>query len=115
MTPDDQARALEKAMRDDCTILDDLPDKGWVSVRVESLVERIASALRATRPTWTDARPTTPGWYWWRLELGCNPVPMHIMICNDGSLAELTANGPLLAGCHFGGQWAKIEMPEDKP
>lgn len=113
MTHDAQARALVQAMRDDSTILDDLPDSGWVSVKIEDLVVHIADHIRAARPTWTDERPTEPGWYAWRLY--DDEDAEVVKVCIEGERIFFLRVGNVDQVERSKGQWARIEMPEEKP
>ena len=45
MTHEERAREIVKRMVDDHTILDDVPDRGWVSIKIHELEQSIAAAL----------------------------------------------------------------------
>lgn len=115
MTPDDQARALIEAhglSYGDVMML----TKGNGTTEI---CERIVKLLQSSRPTWTDARPTVPGEYWWRKAPGGDAYivtvfvskvsPYNLAVCSYRSFVGST---PLVK---WAGQWARITLPEDQP
>lgn len=71
--------------------------------------------LQAAQAVWTTARPTKAGWYWWRFDCTTHGDMVHIMVCADGGLAEISGNGHMLANCKFGGEWAGPISPPTTP
>lgn|SRR3990167_2795849 len=45
MTHEEQAREIVKRMADDHPLLDDVPDRGWMSIKAQELEQSIAAAL----------------------------------------------------------------------
>lgn len=62
---------------------------------------------------WTRERPVKNGWYWWRFDASTNATMVHMMVCNDGSLAEMTENGLLLREAGFAGEWQGPLTPNE--
>lgn len=66
---------------------------------------------RAARPTWTDERPTEPGWYWWKSSYADVQV---VEITESGVAFQVFSKTAILV-TNLSGQWAKIEMPQEEP
>lgn len=51
MTPEERERAEEfiRQLRDDVSLLDDLPDKGWAAVKVSDLIKAVEAFAREER------------------------------------------------------------------
>lgn len=59
MTNEERARAEEfiKQLRDDVSLLDDLPDKGWATVKVSDLIQAVEAFAREERArVWEEAK-----------------------------------------------------------
>lgn len=109
MTPDEQARVLYRQVREK-----------WIThpeVEFENaMVSVVADALRASRPTWTDERPTEPGWYWVKSMYRKLPVVRVIEVKRWKQ--EHRRHGLYIYAARSierctKYQWARIEMPED--
>ena len=66
-----------------------------------------------TEAGWTSEKPTKNGWYWWRFDASASATIVRIMVCGDGSLAEMSNNGHLLLAANFGGEWLGPLSPND--
>lgn len=66
-----------------------------------------------TEAGWTREKPTKNGWYWWRFDASTSATIVRIMVCGDGSLAEMSNNGHLLLAANFGGEWFGPLSPND--
>lgn len=42
-----------------------VPPSGLDAMEAD-LIRRLVARVEASRLVWTDAKPTVPGWYWWR-------------------------------------------------
>ena len=67
-----------------------------------------------TEAGWTREKPTKEGWYWWRFDNTSSVSMVHIMVCSDGSLAEVSNNGHMLLAAGFGGLWLGPITPTDR-
>lgn len=67
-----------------------------------------------TEAGWTRERPTKNGWYWWRFDASTSATIVRIMVCGDGSLAEMSNNGHLLLAANFDGEWLGPLSPTDR-
>ena len=67
-----------------------------------------------TEAGWTRERPTKNGWYWWRFDASTSATIVRIMVCGDGSLAEMSNNGHLLLAANFDGEWLGPISPTDR-
>ena len=67
-----------------------------------------------TEAGWTRERPTKNGWYWWRFDASTSATIVRIMVCGDGSLAEMSNNGHLLLAANFDGEWLGPLSPNDR-
>ena len=67
-----------------------------------------------TEAGWTRERPTKNGWYWWRFDASTSATIVRIMVCGDGSLAEMSNNGHLLLAANFDGEWLGPITPTDR-
>ena len=65
-----------------------------------------------TEAGWTREKPTKNGWYWWRFDASTSATIVRIMVCGDGSLAEMSNNGHLLLAANFGGEWLGPITPD---
>lgn len=71
--------------------------------------------------TWTDEKPTKPGWYWRRETTESAYRPVEIVLANYTGPLELWMKDasemrPLDAVAIEGGEWAgPLDPPEDKP
>lgn len=80
------------------------------------LIEQLLASVRELEAglTWTDAKPTVPGWYWWRPPYSY-PEMIHLFrITEDSPLIMYRRNGTYMAPCV--GQFAgPIPAPKEKP
>ena len=84
------------------------------AITVDSMRTVYERQLHAAQPVWGKERPTVAGWYWWRFDSASPKDMVHIMICRDGSLAEISNNGGMLAHCNFSGEWAgPLPLPRE--
>ena len=67
-----------------------------------------------TEAGWTREKPTKNGWYWWRFDASMSATIVRIMVCGDGSLAEMSHNGHLLLAANFGGEFLGPLSPTDR-
>ena len=65
-----------------------------------------------TEAGWTREKPTKNGWYWWRFDASTSATIVRIMVCGDGSLAEVSNNGHLLLAANFDGEWLGPITPD---
>lgn len=107
MTTDAQARALVDELLD-------LAPTNISSWRAGGPIEQaISKSLRAARPTWTDERPTEPGWYALLL-----PEQTAVVVEVVECAAHLSVNHPhsgrwIMDHLPDGAKWARSEMPEE--
>jgi hypothetical protein len=57
--------------------------------------------------TWTEKPPTTADWYWYRLQEGSEPVPLHL---KQGDGAIITGTGKHVD--RMRGQWSDEPIPK---
>lgn len=75
---------------------------------VGGLITRIASSPLV----WTDAKPTVPGWYWWRAPYS-HPEMIHLFrITEDSPLIMNRRNGTYMAP-NVGQFAGPIPQPEE--
>ena len=118
MTPDAQARALVEQLFKCQQAERQHPNSRCLSVNEDALVSVVTSAIHAARPTWTDERPTEAGWYWVKSMHRKQPVVRVVEV--KRWKAEHRRHGLYIYAARSierctKYQWARIEMPEEKP
>ncbi len=75
-------------------------------------LKQLESALKVrTGKTWTSARPTAPGWYWWRYDYSSPyPVICRLVLDEDQHLME-RYDGNFLHELVDDGEWAGPLQP----
>lgn len=88
---------------------------------MQAAIRDLVSRVEASQLTWTDAKPTVPGWYWWRDEVDATAEDWQVVWIyarvyrpNRGelSVSPNDGGGDLLS--RFPGQFAgPIPLPAD--
>ena len=114
MIPDDELAAMrERCAGHDVTHPTSLKQ---MILRCLDEIDRLKAELAAHELRWTEAKPTTVGWYWWRTK-GFEDRPVRVFVGYDGHLREQHYGAGDLQRISLTGQWSDkpIPLPKERP
>jgi hypothetical protein len=95
------------AFLDWCSKADHLPD---ASKKFDPVIR--VTEIDTPKPTWSTARPTECGWYWWRRDLLAELFAYRLYESKYGLMVALPHEPDRLAS-DMDGEWCPIAVPVD--